>query len=152
MALSPIEMVRVITQDNGKLPFLRKGDYILSNEEVDMYLTLSSSDVMKAARLAAYAISLWVSGVNTKEVSGQVEVWNDVSKNYLKALNAFMTDATVKAVFPKGLMPYAAGTSVADLAQSIHDLDNPNIYNWLYRTPNTNCDNECIDDNSIVHL
>lgn len=146
MALSNIEMIRVITQDNGRLPFMSEGEYILSDEEIDSYLTLNNADVFKSARMAAYAISLWVSGINTKEVTGEMEVWNDISKNYLKALNSFLGDSSLISVIPKGLMPYAAGISKRDLLESAADPDNPNVRNWLYVKPITDCGLGCNDD------
>jgi hypothetical protein len=155
MALTPVQIIRVITQDNGNLPFLGEGEYILSDEELEMYLELTGDNVLKASRMAAYAISLWVSGVNTKEVTGEIEVWNDVSKNYLKAITGFLGDASLMSVLPRGLMPYAAGVSVADLAESILDSDNPNICNWLYRKPKVDCcvsSVECLDDINTLNI
>ncbi len=133
MALSNIELVRVITQDNGKLPFLDEGAYILSDDEIEAYLTMQGDDVMQAARMAAYSIAMWISGVNTKEVFGEVEMWNEAGKNYLKALNSFLSDKSLVSVIPKGVMPYAAGTSQEDLYNSMSNVDNPNIGNWLYQ-------------------
>lgn len=146
MALNNIEMIRVITQDNGRLPFLGEGEYILSDEELDSYLSMNNNDVFRSARMAAYAISLWVSGINTREVTGDMEVWNDVSKNYLNALKSFLSDNSLVSVIPKGLMPYAAGVSVKDLLQSAADTDNPNVLNWLYKKPITSCDIGCNND------
>lgn len=144
MALTEIQMVRVITQDNGRLPFLDEGVYILEDEEIELFLELQDGDVLQAARMASHSIALWMSGINTKEIFGDVEMWNETAKNYLNALKLFQSDTTLISVIPKGLIPYAAGTSVRDLAASLADTDNPNIYNWLYNKSNRGCECEYI--------
>lgn len=132
MALSNIEKIRVLIQDNGKLPFLDEGDYILANEEIEMFLELQNNDLLQAARMAAYSAALFISTVSIKELYGDVEVWSNASKEYLKALQAFTSDKSLISVIPKGVMPYAAGISVDDIVASLSDPDNPRVYNWLY--------------------
>ena len=135
MALSDIEMIRLITQDNGRLPIFDQDDtavFIMTDEEIQGYLDLCSGDVLKAARWALHTMKQWIAGVSTKELYGDVEVWSDFGKNYIKAADAFLNDKSLFNVVTKGLMPYAAGISVADYWASINDTDNPRIYNWLY--------------------
>ena len=132
MALTNIEKVRVLIQDNGKLPFLDEGTYILQDEEIEMFLELQNDDLLQAARMAAYSCALFISTVSTKELYGDVEVWSEASRQYLKALQAFTSDKSLISVIPKGVMPYAAGVSVNDYLNSINDLDNPRVYDWLY--------------------
>lgn len=132
MALTNIEKVRVLIQDNGKLPFLDEGTYILQDEEIEMFLELQNDDLLQAARMAAYSCALFISTVSTKELYGDVEVWSEASKQYLKALQAFTSDKALLSVIPKGVMPYAAGVSVNNYLDSINDSDNPRLYDWLY--------------------
>lgn len=132
MALTNIEKVRVLIQDNGKLPFLDEGTYILQDEEIEMFLELQNDDLLQAARMAAYSCALFISTVSTKELYGDVEVWSEASKQYLKALQAFTSDKSLISVIPKGVMPYAAGISVQGYLDSINDPDNPRLYDWLY--------------------
>lgn len=132
MALTNIEKVRVLIQDNGKLPFLDEGTYILQDEEIEMFLELQNDDLLQAARMAAYSCALFISTVSTKELYGDVEVWSEASRQYLKALQAFTSDKSLISVIPKGVMPYAAGVSVNDYLNSINDPDNPRVYDWLY--------------------
>lgn len=133
MALSNIEIVRFITQDNGNLPFLKVGDYIVSDEEIDWAIENYNNDVMAAARFCCHIIARWMARVNTKEIVGEVEVWNEVSKQYLNALKEFLNDKTLISVIPKGVIPYAAGVSVSDLYRSYNDPDNPRARTWLYQ-------------------
>ncbi len=133
MALSNIEMIRLITQDNGRLPFMEEGAYILEDPEIEGYLTLCNGDVMQAARWATRSIMNWVSGISTKELTGDIEVWNDISKNYLKSAQAFLDDKSLFKALPSGIFPYAAGISVANLGASMLDPDNPNTPKWLYK-------------------
>lgn len=132
MALSNVEKIRVLIQDNGKLPFLDEGDYILQDEEIEMFLELQNNDLLQAARMAAYSAALFISTVSIKELYGDVEVWSNASKEYLKALQAFTSDKSMVSVIPKGVMPYAAGISVQDYLSSLNDKDNPRLYDWLY--------------------
>jgi hypothetical protein len=131
MALSNIEMVRVITQDNGNLPFLAEGDYILSDDEIESYLTLQNNDVFLASRMAAYSICLWIGMQKTKDMVGEVEEWYEAGKNYRNTLTLMLTDKSLFNVLPKGLMPYGAGVSNNDIIASLRDLDNPRRLSWL---------------------
>lgn len=131
MALSNIELIRVITQDNGNLPFLEEGDYILSDDEIDSYLTLQNNDVFLAARMAAYSICLWIGMQSTKQMVGEVEEWYEAGKNYKNTLTLMLTDKSLFNVLPKGMMPYSAGISNKEIIGSLQDLDNPRCFSWL---------------------
>jgi len=141
MALSDIEMIRVITQDNGNLPFLAEGDYILDDEYIEGILALYNNDIMLATRMACYAICNWIVHVPTREVVGEVELWNESSKNYMKSLQMLLADKSLFSLLPSGIMPYAAGVSNADLLSSLRDLDNPRALSWLaFRTEPNYCE------------
>jgi len=133
MALSNIEMIRLITQDNGRLPVFEEGFHILTDDEIDGYLTMCNGDVLQAARWATRSVMYYISSFNTKEVFGDVEMWSDFGKNYIKAAQSFLDDKTLFSVLPTGIMPWAAGVSVESLIASAADPDNPNITNWLYQ-------------------
>lgn len=134
MALSNIEMIRLITQDNGRLPIFdpENPTFIMTDEEIEGYLTMCNGDVLQASRWALRTMMHWIAGVSTKELYGDVEVWSDFAKNYIKAAEAFLNDKALFSGLPKGLMPYAAGISVADYWASVNDTDNPRLYDWLY--------------------
>jgi hypothetical protein len=131
MALTNVELIRVITQDNGNLPFLEEGSYILSDEEIESYLTLKSNDVFLAARMAAYSICLWIGTQKTKDMVGEVEEWYEAGKNYRNTLTLMLTDKSLFNIFPRGMMPYSAGISNKEIITSLQDLDNPRCFSWL---------------------
>lgn len=135
MALTNIEMIRLITQDNGRLPIFdpENPTFIMTDEEIEGYLTMCNGDVLQASRWGLRTMMAWISGVSTKELYGDVEVWSDFGKNYIKAAEAFLNDKALFSGIPKGLMPYAAGISVAELLLSYADPDNPKAYNYLPR-------------------
>lgn len=135
MALSDIEMIRLITQDNGRLPIFDPDQppvFIMTDEEIGGYLAMCNGDVLQASRWGLHTMKQWISGVNTKELYGDVEVWSDFGKNYIKAADAFLNDKSLFSGLPKGVMPWAAGISVADYWASVNDTDNPRLYDWLY--------------------
>ena len=146
MALSDIEMIRLITQDNGRLPIFDPENltFIMTDEEIEGYLTLCNGDVLQASRWALHTMKQWISGVSTKELYGDVEVWSDFGKNYIKAADSFLNDKSLFSGLPKGLTPWAAGVSVADYWVSVTDTDNPRLYDWLY-TRNFNTVLEGVD-------
>ena len=137
MALSNIEMIRLITQDNGRLPIFPQPPedpvFIMEDEEIQGYLDMCNGDVLQASRWAMRSMMQWVSGVSTKELTGDIEVWNDFGKNYIKAATAFLNDKTMFSILPSGIKPWAAGVSVESLIASAADPDNPNATNWLYQ-------------------
>ena len=80
-----------------------KGTYILQDEEIEMFLELQNDDLLQAARMAAYSCALFISTVSTKELYGDVEVWSEASRQYLKALQAFTSDKSLISIIPKVL-------------------------------------------------
>lgn len=124
-------MIRLITQDNGRLPIFDQDQppvFIMTDEEIEGYLTMCNGDVLQAARWAMRSMMNWVSSISTKELCGDIEVWTDFGKNYIKAGQAFLDDKTLFSILPKGVMPYAAGISVTELIASLTDPDNPRKY------------------------
>lgn len=142
MALSNVEMIRLITQDNGRLPIFDQDAppvYIMTDEEIEGYLTMCNGDMLQAARWATRSMMNWIAGVSTKELCGDIEVWSDFGKNYIKAAQAFLDDKTLFRVVPSGVMPYAAGVSLEDIIASLNDPDNPKSSIWLYKKDKTIC-------------
>lgn len=119
MALTPIEQVRVLVGDTEGSPFFQ----ILSDEEIQFFLDLNGGNVMAAARQAAIAISMQLAGWSSRERSGDLEVWSNLSTQYLKALQNLI-DTPTGYTLPNGLMPYAAGISWTDVCANNNDPDN----------------------------
>lgn len=119
MALTDIEKVRLLIGDVEGSPF-----YILfTDDEIQFFLDYQSNNIIQAARMAAIAASLQLAGWSTRERTGSIEVWSQLSTQYLKALDNFIKDASAYTL-PNGLMPYAAGISWADVTANNNDPDN----------------------------
>ena len=119
MALTDVEKVRLLIGDVPTSPFYQ----LFTDEEIQAFLDMTGGNVMQAARLAAIAASLQLAGWTTRETVGDITVWNDLSKQYIKALENLIKD-TSSATLPNGLMPYAAGISWSDVCANNNTPDN----------------------------
>lgn len=119
MALTPIEQVRVLCGDTEGSPFYQ----MLSDDEVQFFLDINGQNVMAAARQAAVSISLQLAGWTSRERSGDLEVWSNLSTAYLKALENLINDKS-PGNLPNGLMPYASGISWDDFCANNSNPDN----------------------------
>lgn len=109
MALSLVEQVNLLIGNTVSNPFYP----IFSSEEIQQFLDLNNQNVYQAARMAAIAASMTISGYNTREETGDLSVWNDYAKNYLAALGNFINNPTV--LIPMGLMPWSANSCPSKL-------------------------------------
>lgn len=119
MALTDIEKIRLLIGDTPTSPFYQ----LFTNEELQAFLDMQGGNVIQAARMAAIAASMQLAGYNTRERTGDIEVWNTVATQYLKALENLIDD-TSGYTLPSGLMPYAAGISWQDVCDNNTNLDN----------------------------
>ena len=119
MAIDSVLAVRTLIGDVPGSPFYM----LFEDSEIQMFLDLSSGNVMQAARLAAIAASMQLAGYNTRERVGDEEIWNSLSTAYLKALENLINDKNA-ATIPNGLMPFAAGISWADICANNANPDN----------------------------
>ena len=119
MALTPEDQIRTLIGDVPSSPFYQ----IFTSEEIEFFLEVNSGNVRQAARMAAIAASMQLAGWNTRESTGDISVWNELSTAYLKALDNFINDSS-SASIPNGLMPYAGGISYADIWTNNANPDN----------------------------
>ena len=119
MALTDVEVVRLLIGDTPTSPFYQ----LFTDEEIQQFLDLNGGNVRQAARMAAIAASMQLAGWNTRETTGDISVWNELSTAYLKALDNFINDSS-SASIPNGLMPYASGISWADVCANNANPDN----------------------------
>ena len=119
MALTDVEVVRLLIGDVPSSPFYQ----LFTDEEIQQFLDLNGGNVRQAARMAAIAASMQLAGWNTRESTGDISVWNELSTAYLKALDNFINDSS-SASIPNGLMPYASGISWADMCANNANPDN----------------------------
>ena len=119
MALTDVETVRLLIGDLPNSPFYQ----LFDDESIRQFLDLNGGNVRQAARMAAIAASMQLAGWNTRETTGDISVWNELSTAYLKALDNFINDSS-SASIPNGLMPYASGISWADVCANNANPDN----------------------------
>ena len=119
MALTDVEIVRLLIGDVPSSPFYQ----LFTDEEIQQFLDLNGGNVRQAARMAAIAASMQLAGWNTRETTGDISVWNELSTAYLKALDNFINDSS-SASIPNGLMPYASGISWVDVNTNNANPDN----------------------------
>lgn len=94
--------VRLLIGDVEGSPFYP----LFTDADIEKFLTLTNNNVYAAARLAAISASFQLSAWSTRERTADIEVWNSVSTNYLKALDYFIKNPG--ALIPNGLMPWTA--------------------------------------------
>lgn len=104
-----IALVRLLIGDVPSSPFYP----LFADEDIESFLNLVGGDVRQAARYAAISGSMQLAGFSTRERTGNIEVWNDLSKNYLVALEMFLQNQDKE--IPSGLMPWLAGQSKKEL-------------------------------------
>lgn len=119
MALTNIQTVRLLIGDTPTSPFYM----LFTDVELQQFLDLNGGNIMRAARIAAIAASLQLSGWTTRERTGDIEVWSSLSTSYLKALDNFIKDSG-SASIPSGLLGYAAGISYEDVCANDRNPDN----------------------------
>lgn len=118
MALTDREAVRLLIGDNITSPFYP----ILSDDQIDYFLTFNNGNVRQAARQAAVSASMTIAWVPTREKTGDIEVWNDYAKQYQIALAGFISE-NPNTYLSSGIMPYAAGISWSDIISNRSDPD-----------------------------
>tara|TARA_R110000744_G_C19371770_1_gene563153 strand:+ start:27051 stop:27518 length:468 start_codon:yes stop_codon:yes gene_type:complete len=112
-----VALLRLLIGDIPTSPFYQ----LFTDEQLESFLVVSGGSVMTAAKYAAISASMQLAGYSTRERTGDIEVWNSLSSNYLKALDYFITN-TDKEI-PSGLMPWAAGISKAEMKAYLSDPD-----------------------------
>jgi hypothetical protein len=118
MALSLIEQVRLYVGDTCSSPFYP----VLSDDEIEFFLTKNGDNSFRAAKQAAISVYMSFAGVPVRERTGDIEVWNNLSKAYLDALNIFLKEVP-SSYLESGIMPYAAGISWEDIITNERNLD-----------------------------
>lgn len=119
MALTDVDKVRLLIGIGPNSPF----NSFMTDEEIQWFLDYNGGNVIYAARMAAVSLSMQLSGVPSRERVGEIDVWNNISTAYLKALDNFIKDASANTL-PNGLMPYASGISWVDMKANDNNPDN----------------------------
>ena len=121
MALTDVEKLRLLIGDTDGSPFYP----LFSDIEIQFFLD-SYGSVAEASKIAAISASFQLAAWNTRERTGDLDVWNELSKQYLKALENLIGKAGSggTTIIPNGIMPYAGGISHADVNANNANLDN----------------------------
>lgn len=98
-----ILQVRLMIGDSPGSPFYP----LFEDEEIAQFLEMNNWNVRRATRMAAIAASMNFSQMVYRERTGDIEVWNNVSLQYLKALENIINEKTVSAFGT--LVPYFGG-------------------------------------------
>lgn len=122
MALTSIQAVRLLTQDNAV------GFYFLSDAEVQFFLDRNAQSVNRTALEAAKVILLQLSLRSTQEtvdiftISGGAKA----AEAYRLALQLFLRDPNLNPVF-QSVKGYASGISIADMQANVDNTDNNSV-------------------------
>lgn len=95
-----IEYIQLVIGDIPSSPFYP----LFTQEEIKKFLTYAKGNVNKAIRQAAISAAMLISGVSTRELTGSIEVWNELSRNYIRALELLIKNSN--AEIPENLMPW----------------------------------------------
>lgn len=120
VSLSPIEEVKVMVGDIGQTP-------ILTDDTYQYFLDKYSGSVKRASVDAAKTIMYFLTRMPTRERTGDIEVWNNWSRDYMAALKLFLKDAALNSFNP---IAYAGGVSKRDMFSNDANSDNvrPRLY------------------------
>lgn len=113
-----IDMVRLLIGISAGSPFYS----FMTDDEIGQILIMENWNVKKAARRAAISMSFLISAYPYRERTGNIEVWNNASLQYLKVLQIFI-DESGEFNLPDDLLPYAAGISRADVCAALNNKD-----------------------------
>ena len=101
-----IDLVRIYIGDTETSPFYP----VLTDEEIGSILEYRGWDVKKGIRDSAISASMQFAQMTYRERTGDIEVWNNVSLQYQKALQDLINDKSITTL-DIGLMPYFGGIS-----------------------------------------
>ena len=117
MALTEIEKVRLWIGATESSPFYE----LITDDEIQYFLDLNSNDVFEAARMGCSAMYLKVIAIPSREVTGEIEVWNEYRKGYLDYLNKIISSNNPLSL--RGVTPWAAGISWEDVKLNLDNSD-----------------------------
>lgn len=99
-----VSQVRLVIGDTSTSPFYP----LFQDEEIAQFLDMNGWRVRPSIRMAAIAASMQFAQFTYRERSGDIEVWNNISIQYQKALENIIAESSTAAL-PDGLKPYFGG-------------------------------------------
>lgn len=117
MAFTPeqenkIRLCRLYIGDTESSPFYQ----IFTDEEIASILEYRGWNLQKAIRDLAIAASMQFAQMTYRERTGDIEVWNNVSLQYQKALQDLINDNSIGAL-GVGIKPYFGGISWCEISK-----------------------------------
>ena len=109
---SKINLVRLFCGDTVSSPFYP----IFTDEEIGSILEYYNWDLKKGVRATAISASMQFAQMTYRERTGDIEVWNNVSLQYQKALQDLINDNNILAL-GNGIMPYFGGISWCEVGK-----------------------------------
>lgn len=110
-----IDLIRLLLGDIPKSAFYP----ILTDEEYCALLDMYDWDVRRAVRRSAFSILFYLSQVNFRERTGDIEVWQNASQEYRKALENLVS--VEEKDIPSDLRPWVAGGNKYDVCRINND-------------------------------
>lgn len=129
--------VRLMIGDTPTSPFYP----LFQDEEIEQFLEMNGWRVRPAIRMAAIAASMQFAQFTYRERTGDIEVWNNISIQYQKALENLINESSSVAL-PDGLKPYFGGIDWEVV--SSYNSDPSNVRSpltWKSRTTNSSTKN-----------
>lgn len=126
-----IMQVRLMIGDSPGSPFYP----LFEDEEIAQFLDMNNWNVRRATRMAAIAASMNFSQMVYRERTGDIEVWNNVSIQYLKALDNIINENTLNGLGV--LVPYFGGIDWCTVEKYKHDPRN--VRSDLVKINEPNC-------------
>ena len=114
-----VYQVRIFIGDTPTSPFYP----LFQDEEIEQFLELNGWRLKPAIRMAAIAASMQFAQYTYRERTGDIEVWNNISLQYLKALQNLIDEGSVNSL-PDGLKPYFGGIDWAVVSSYNADPNN----------------------------
>jgi hypothetical protein len=96
-----ILQIRLLIGDIPASPFYP----LLSDEEYERIITMFGTDAYACARIASYTAAFVLSGWPTRERTGDIEVYTNLSTSYLAVLKEFNKSSS-NFIIPAGLLPW----------------------------------------------
>lgn len=126
MALTPVQEVRLIVQDNTV------GFYILSDDEISYFITKNNDSIPRASIAAAHAILLHLSMRGDETVDIFSLKGSKAAMEYRLSLQLFLRDPSTNP-YIQNVQGYAGGISKTDMLSNDlntdnNTLNNPNVH------------------------
>ena len=115
--IEKIKLVRLNIGDSSSSPFYP----LFDDDEIASFLKMNGWNVRRASRQAAIAASMNFSQMATRERTGDIEVWNSVASQYIKALENIIKGNVEDF---GTLRPYFGGVDACTVAANENDPRN----------------------------